>query len=161
MEIIRSFPFCSVRDASQINDHHLSLTARTLVEKRDLLVRTSFPSIDQIQLVCAPTSLGVLKRVCSIDIHTDKISQLYSQRYWGNVEETLDCYQITDVNMFPAADPGFPQGDANSPGGANIRFCQIFLKLHEIERIWAPGGTPRAPLNPPLVSVCQHIPTKF
>ena len=37
------------------------------------------------------------------------------------------------------ADPGFPrEGGANSPGGANIRFCHIFpKKLHEIERIHA------------------------
>ena len=33
------------------------------------------------------------------------------------------------------ADPGFPRG-----GGANIRFCQIFPKMHEIERIWTGGG---------------------
>ena len=42
------------------------------------------------------------------------------------------------------ADPGFPRG-----GGANIRISQ---KLHEIERIWTPGGARplRPPLDPPL-----------
>ena len=38
-------------------------------------------------------------------------------------------------------------------GGANIRNCQISEKLHEIERIWTPGGArvPRAPpLDPPM-----------
>ena len=40
------------------------------------------------------------------------------------------------------ADPGFPRGGgANSPGGtATYDFAKIFQKLHEIERIWAPGG---------------------
>ena len=49
-----------------------------------------------------------------------------------------------DVNESCAvADPGFPRGGgANSPGvGAPTydftKFCQ---KLHEIERIWTPGG---------------------
>ena len=64
------------------------------------------------------------------------------------------------------ADPGFPEGSLvitiisggskisprrgrQLPGGANIRFCQIFPKLHEIERIWAPRGAciPHAPLR--------------
>ena len=35
----------------------------------------------------------------------------------------------TQPNPQPVADPGFPRGGgANSPGGANIRFCQIFPK---------------------------------
>ena len=35
-------------------------------------------------------------------------------------------------------------------GGANVRFCQNFPKLHEIERIWT-RGVPRAPsLDPPM-----------
>ena len=40
------------------------------------------------------------------------------------------------------ADPGFPRGeDANSPGGApTYNFVKISQKLHEIERIWTPGG---------------------
>ena len=52
------------------------------------------------------------------------------------------------------ADPGFPHGGGtNSPGGANIQFCQKFpKKLHEIERIWAPrGGRPKFYyVDPPL-----------
>ena len=55
------------------------------------------------------------------------------------------------------ADPGFPRGGgANSPGGApTYDFAKFSQKLHEIERIWAPGGAcvPRAPLNAPL-----HLP---
>ena len=43
------------------------------------------------------------------------------------------------------ADPGFPRGEgANSPGGgggATYDFAKISQKLHEIERIWTPGGT--------------------
>ena len=41
------------------------------------------------------------------------------------------------------ADPGFPRGGgANSPGGGapTYDFAKISQKLHEIERIWAPGG---------------------
>ena len=48
------------------------------------------------------------------------------------------------------ADPGFPRGGgANSLGGANIRFAKFSEKLHEIERIWTPGG--RVPHAPPSV----------
>ena len=44
------------------------------------------------------------------------------------------------------ADPGFPRGGgANSPGGApTYDFVKISQKLHEIERIWTPGGGGRA-----------------
>ena len=43
---------------------------------------------------------------------------------------------------YPVADLGFPQGGgANSPGGApTYDFAKFSQKLHEIERIWAPGG---------------------
>ena len=55
----------------------------------------------------------------------------------------------------PVAHPGFPRGGStNPPGGANIRFCQIFFqKLHKIERIWTHRGDARPsrpPLDPPL-----------
>ena len=53
--------------------------------------------------------------------------------------------------MCAVADPGFPRGGgANSPGGApTYDFAKISQKLHEIERIWTPGGArvPRAPLR--------------
>ena len=57
--------------------------------------------------------------------------------------------------IFPVADPGFsPGGGANSPSGcANLFFGR---KLHENERILAPGGGGarpwRPPLDPPLIS---------
>ena len=41
------------------------------------------------------------------------------------------------------ADPGFPRGGgANSPGGGapTYNFAKISQKLHEMERIWTPGG---------------------
>ena len=42
------------------------------------------------------------------------------------------------------ADPGFPRGGgANSPGGGGVEtydFAKFSQKLHEIERIWIPGG---------------------
>ena len=41
------------------------------------------------------------------------------------------------------ADPGFPRdGGANSPGGGapTYDFVKISQKMHEIERIWTPGG---------------------
>ena len=53
------------------------------------------------------------------------------------------------------ADPGFPGGGggANSPEGRTptYNFAKFSQKLHEIERIWTPGGRPlRTPLDPPL-----------
>ena len=51
----------------------------------------------------------------------------------------------------PVADPGFPRGGgANSPGGGGAPthdFAKNSPKLHEIERIWTPGG--RVPCAPP------------
>ena len=58
------------------------------------------------------------------------------------------------------ADPGFPRGGgANSPGGApTYDFAKISQKLHEIERIWAPGGGGARPkfyyVDPPLSGSC-------
>ena len=55
----------------------------------------------------------------------------------------------------PGADPAFPiGGGANPVGGANIRFCQIFQKLHEM---LGPGGgrdgVPQGyPPDPPMLS---------
>ena len=55
------------------------------------------------------------------------------------------------------ADPGFPRGGgANSPGGGGAPtydFAKFSQKLHEIERIWTPGGRPSRPpsLDPPLI----------
>ena len=47
---------------------------------------------------------------------------------------------------FSVADPGFSPGGAPTPGGgANIRFRQISQKLHEIKRIWTPGGRALTP----------------
>ena len=46
------------------------------------------------------------------------------------------------------ADPGFPRGGgANSRGTPTYDFAKFSQKLHEIERIWTPGGVPRAPLR--------------
>ena len=54
----------------------------------------------------------------------------------------------------------FPRG-APTPrgGGANIQFCRIFLKLHEIERIWVPGGggAPRTPPKSATASGSIHL----
>ena len=36
---------------------------------------------------------------------------------------------------------------ANPLGGTNIRFCQIFQKLHEIEKFFSGGGAHRRPLK--------------
>ena len=48
----------------------------------------------------------------------------------------------------------FPRGGANSPGGANIRFCQIFPKTAWNRKNWGArggGGGERGarPLRPP------------
>ena len=42
----------------------------------------------------------------------------------------------------PGADPGFPQEGRRLLGGANIQFCRIFQKLHEIEKIVGLEGAP-------------------
>ena len=51
----------------------------------------------------------------------------------------------------------FPKEGAPTPRGApTYDFAQFSQKLHEIERIWTPGGAcvPYAPLDPPLISIC-------
>ena len=56
------------------------------------------------------------------------------------------CY-----NVSPVADPGFPRGGgANSPGGRQHTILPNFpKKVHEIERIWTPGGGEgRVPCTP-------------
>ena len=53
------------------------------------------------------------------------------------------------------ADPGFPRGGgANSPGGApTYDFAKFSQKVHEIERIWTPGGgaRPKFYVDPPPI----------
>ena len=57
--------------------------------------------------------------------------------------------------------PGFPRGGgANFPGGAlTYEFAKFSQKLHEIERIWTPGGgcVPGAPLRSPLPLIHHFI----
>ena len=48
--------------------------------------------------------------------------------------------------------PGFPRGGGINAGVPTYDFAQIYQKLHEIERIWTPGGV-RAPLDLPLISL--------
>ena len=51
------------------------------------------------------------------------------------------CSQCTVV------DPGFPRGGVPTPRGVpTYDFAKISQKLHEIERIWTPGG--RIPCTP-------------
>ena len=52
----------------------------------------------------------------------------------------------------PVVNPGFPRGGgANSPGGANIRFCKFYQKLHEMKEFGPQGErAPCAPLDLPL-----------
>ena len=59
--------------------------------------------------------------------------------------------------VIPVAYPGFPRGvGANSTGGANIRFCQIFPKnCMKLKEFGPPGGC--ASLVPPF----YHLQTKF
>ena len=55
------------------------------------------------------------------------------------------------IVMFTVADPGFPRGG----GTPTYDFVEFSPKLHEIERIWTPGGrggaSPAPPLDSPLV----------
>ena len=54
-------------------------------------------------------------------------------------------FQLNLVHSIAVADLGFPRGGgANSPGGApTYEFAKFSQKLHEIERIWTPGGGAR------------------
>ena len=55
----------------------------------------------------------------------------------------LNIFTVRDFYGNPVADPGFPRGGgANSPGGGapTYDFAKFSPKLHEIERIWTPGG---------------------
>ena len=70
-------------------------------------------------------------------------------------QEIANLLQTTTV-----ADQGFPRGGgANSPGGVpTYDFAKFSQKLHEIERIWAPGGEGGARpkfyyVDPPLYDV--------
>ena len=66
------------------------------------------------------------------------------------------CRIPSETPNNPVADPGFPRGGgANSPGGApTYDFAKFSQKLHEIERIWTPGGGGARPkfyyVDPPL-----------
>ena len=78
--------------------------------------------------------------------------------YWKMItrkENYIDC--VTNDMIFAVADPGFPRGGAaNSPGGVpTYNFPKFSQKLHEIERIWTPGGHTSLvpPLDPPLICV--------
>ena len=56
-------------------------------------------------------------------------------------------YDTGVITVLPVADPGFPRGGgANSPGGSQHTILTNFL--HEIERIWTPGGVRDAPPSP-------------
>ena len=70
-------------------------------------------------------------------------------RFW-HLDQTFFSFfflkVLKDISPFcgatAVADPGFPRGGgANSPGGApTYDFAKFSQKLHEIERIWTPGG---------------------
>ena len=61
----------------------------------------------------------------------------------------MNAFKLTVPDLYPqtmpVADPGFLRGGgANSPGGVpTYDFAKISQKLHEIERIWTPGGGAR------------------
>ena len=70
-------------------------------------------------------------------------------------------FNLSSIDL-SVADPGFPRGGGtNSPrggGGApTYHFAKFSQKLHEIERIWAPGGgaSLAPPLDPPVL--ISHI----
>ena len=60
-----------------------------------------------------------------------------------------NLYSLSNISFavvtYTVADPGLPRGGgANSPGGApTYDFAKFSQKLHEIERIWTPGGGAR------------------
>ena len=66
-------------------------------------------------------------------------------------------WKEVSVWSWSVADPRFPQGGgANSPGGVpTYEFAKFSQKLHEIERIWTPGGAhPKFYyVDPPLMMV--------
>ena len=69
------------------------------------------------------------------------------------VDKLVPMVDIVKSKLASVADPGFPRG-----GVPTYNFAKISRKLHEIERIWTPGGRiPRAPPPPPPKSTNEHM----
>ena len=79
-----------------------------------------------------------------------KLSQHLIQQFGWNYH-LLSLFVFAIPKQWRIQD--FPRGGGtNSPGWApTYDFAKFSQKLHEIERIWDPGGVPRTPLDPPLL----------
>ena len=82
--------------------------------------------------------------------------------------QTATLYINKILGLFSAADPGFSRGGGGGrqlPGGGGgaptYDFAKFSQKLHEIERIWMPGGGGggRAPCAPPPKSATDYLST--
>ena len=65
-------------------------------------------------------------------------------RFLGTYETRFQESFVSNCDRQQWRIQDFPQVGAptlGGGGGANIRFCQNFPKLHEIERIWTPGAS--------------------
>ena len=81
----------------------------------------------------------------------------------GGLWDFASCLCLYSIINYQeaVADPGFPGGGgANSPGGGapTYDFAKFPQKLHEIERIWTPGGVRplQPPLDPPLLMMMSE-----
>ena len=86
-----------------------------------------------------------------------KVARKNPQKIDQNVDNNVQVDQDIDkkCTMNSGGSRISPRrGRQLSRGDANIRFCQIFQKLHKIERIWTPGGGARPKfyyVDPPLM----------
>ena len=67
-------------------------------------------------------------------------------------------YQFSQFETTAVAGPGFLRGGARQPSRRTPKydFAKISQKLHEIKRIWTPGGVPRAPLRPATAQIHRY-----
>ena len=96
------------------------------------------------------------------DPDSNSFSQTRRNLTFASKTETLgsiSSHALLILTKLSVADPGFPRGgDANPPGGVPTHdFAKCSQKLHEIERIWTPGGMhPSGPsLDPPMIMEVQ------
>ena len=72
----------------------------------------------------------------------------------------LECLSDTNVEN-AVGDPGFPRaGSVNPPGAPTYNFAKFSQKLHEIERIWTPGGGGGVE-GPPLECIWTYVTTEI
>ena len=104
----------------------------------------------------APLGVQILSFSCSFQQNICKIIGFWQlahppEENSGSATDIIITYpqnlQFSYSRIYSGGSRISPRRGRQLPGGANIRFCQIFPKLQEIERIWTPSGArvPRPP----------------